>query len=170
MNRISVTTVVTAFLILTVNISSISKTAKSLDLRMLSGQWQGQGEIIIPKTSVPVSIKGKAVFSFDSVSNRLKTAIEAGRFFFTYADSGYLWHDSATDSINWEVWDGFDTHRLFRGKMENNVITGTRSREGWHDRITVDFITSDSLSFRLAAVHKNGKVQERVTIDMWRVR
>lgn len=147
-----------------------SEGDNGLDLRMLSGEWEGEGEVIIPKTPIPISIEGKAVFTYDTLTSRLRTSLEASRFFFNYSDSGYLSHDPATDSITWEVWDGFGKYCLYKGKIEDNVITGTQDREGWYDRITIDFFNSDSLSFRLTSVYQNGKVRERATIDMWRVK
>jgi hypothetical protein len=107
MARLIFTMIFTVFLALICSISVHPEQTNKFDLRSLAGEWEGDGDILIPKISISVSIKGKAVFAYDSLTRRLRTSLEASRFLLSYADSGYLYHDPTTDSINWEVWDGF---------------------------------------------------------------
>jgi len=139
-------------------------------LSNLAGDWEGEGEVLIPKTSIPISVTGEAVFTYDSLMGRLRTEIEAGKFFFRYTDSGYIYHDTVTDSISWEIWDGFGRYSEYIGMVENNVITGDKTRHGYLYRIVIDFITDDSLNFSLTTTDDDGDSRTRASIDLWRIK
>jgi len=148
--------------------STAATDSNGFHLQTLAGNWEGEGEVVIPKTSIPLSIEGKAVFSYDSVTARLRTQIEASKFLFTYADSGYIYHDTATDSISWDIWDGFGRFSRYIGTVDNNVITGAKMRHGYRYQVKIDFITDDSLNFTLTTTGKDGKSSTRADITMWR--
>jgi hypothetical protein len=161
-------TVVLILLLLGGFFSAGARHANDFRLQSLAGNWEGEGEVLIPKTSIPISIEGKAKFTYDSLTARLRTEIQASKFLFTYADSGYIYHDTATDSISWDVWDGFGKYSRYRGTVANNVITGVKTRHGYRYRIKIDFITDDSLNFTLTTTGKDGDSSTRAAITMWR--
>lgn len=161
--------ILTIVLTLTFPVSAVPEDTTSFSLGLLAGCWEGNGEVIIPKTSIPISIEGKAVFSYDSTRKRLRTSLEASRFFFSYADSGYLSHNPDTDSITWEVWDSFGKYSEYTGKLENNVIHGARHKGSKAYNILISLITRDSLSFSLTTTYENGKTLRKAAIDMWRI-
>ncbi len=149
--------------------SAGARRSDEFRLRALAGEWEGEGEVLIPKTSIPISIEGKAIFTYDSLTARLHTEIGASKFLFKYADSGYIYHDTATDSISWDIWDGFGKYSRYIGTVENNVITGANMRHGYRYRVRIDFITDDSLNFTLTATDKDGDSSTRAAITMWRL-
>ncbi len=149
-------------------LSAGAKHTDDFRLQALAGNWEGEGEVLIPKTSIPLSIDGKAVFTYDSLTNRLRTEIQASKFLFKYADSGYIFHDTATDSISWDIWDGFGKYSRYIGTVQDNVITGANTRHGYRYRVKIDFITDDSLSFTLTATDRKGDSSTRAAIVMWR--
>lgn len=144
------------------------KHSDDFRLRALAGDWKGEGEVLIPKTSIPISIEGKAMFTYDSLTNRLRTEVQASKFLFKYADSGYIFHDTATDSISWDVWDGFGKYSRYVGTVENNIFTGMNTRHGYRYRVKIDLITDDSLNFTLTATDKDGHSSTRAAITLWR--
>lgn len=149
-------------------LSAAAQDTAQFHLKALAGHWEGEGEVLIPKTSIPISVDGKALFTYDSLTTRLRTEIEASKFFFSYADSGYIYHDTATDSISWEIWDGFGKYSRYVGTVKNNIITGAKTRHGYQYRIKIDFITSDSLNFTLTTTDRKGDSSTRADITMWR--
>ncbi len=146
-----------------------AKRTEDFRLQALAGEWEGEGEVLIPKTSIPISIEGEAVFTYDSLTAKLRTEIKASKFFFKYADSGYIYHDTATDSISWDIWDGFGKFSRYVGTVSDNVITGSNTRHGYRYRVKIDFITDDSLNFTLTATDKDGDSTTRAAITMWRL-
>ena len=138
------------------------------DLKSLSGEWEGEGKVRVPVTGMKISINGNAVFTYDSLTRKLRTSLEGKRFFFSYTDSGYLTHDPITDSITWEIWDSFGKYSFYTGKVENNVINGVKTKEGKLYNVIVNFITDDSLTFKLTTTDEDGEVTKRVALDMWR--
>lgn len=149
-------------------LSAATKHSDEFRLQALAGHWEGEGEVLIPKTSIPISIEGKALFTYDSLTHRLRTQIEASKFLFKYADSGYIYHDTATDSITWDIWDGFGKYSRYVGTVENNIITGANTRHGYRYRVKIDFITDDSLNFALTATDRKGDSSTRAAITLWR--
>jgi hypothetical protein len=147
-----------------------AQDSADFDLSGLAGEWNGGGEVLIPHIALPVSIEGRANFAFDSLTQRLRTSLEAHKFLFGYADSGYLFFDPATDSITWEVWDGFGKHCLYTGIKEGNVITGTQKIDEDTYYIVIDMITDDSLSFKLMTTNEKGRTRQRAAIDLRRTK
>jgi hypothetical protein len=147
---------------------AVAQDSADFNLSHLAGEWNGGGEVLIPHIALPVSIEGQAIFAFDSLTQRLRTSLKARKFLFGYADSGYLFFDAATDSISWEVWDGFGKHCLYTGIKEANVITGTQKIDEDTYYIVIDMITDDSLSFKLMTTNEKGRTQQRAAIDLRR--
>ena len=140
------------------------------DLKGLAGVWEGIGEAVIPKTSIPLDIAGKACFTYDSVQGYLRTMIVAEKFFFTYVDSGHLYHNPTTDSILWDIWDGFGKFGQYRGRVNGPILTGVMEKEKWRYHIVVNLVNRDSLTFTLTARKDSGEWKPRASIDLWRVR
>lgn len=141
----------------------------SFDLKSLDGNWSGEGEVIVPKLGFPLNIEGKASFAYDSLHNYLRTSIQGQKFYFTYEDSGHLYHDTATDSIRWEIWDGFGEYGVYFGKVEDGMLKGTLTKDEWLFNIKVDFITADSMTFTMTAREGfAGEEQPQATIGLWR--
>jgi hypothetical protein len=144
------------------------ETVGKFDIESLAGNWEGKGKVRVPVTGMKISINGKAAFAYDSLTRKLRTSLEGKRFFFSYTDSGYLTHDTLTDSITWEIWDSFGKYSFYTGKVENNIINGVKTKEGRLYNVIVDFITNDSLTFKLTTTDEDGDVTKRVALDMWR--
>lgn len=168
--RLSFTALIPLILVSILSYHTSVGESTTFRLSDLAGNWEGDGEVLIPKTSIPVSVEGEAVFAYDSLSGLLRTEIEASKFFFKYADSGYIHHDTFTDSISWEIWDGFGRYSKYLGKVEDNVIIGDKTRYGYVYRIVIDFITDDSLHFSLTTTDRDGDNSTRASIDLWRVK
>lgn len=144
-------------------------TTDRFDLKRLAGLWEGTGEITIPITNISVSVAGEAEFIFDSVKNVLRTSLTARKFLFAYSDSGYLSYNIANDSMVWEVWDSFGKYSQYLGKVENGQLRGEYPRRDGLYRVAIEFITDDSLLFKLT-VDDKGKSKTKATLDLWRVR
>ncbi len=149
------------------NKGDISK-GENFDLKRLAGLWAGAGEITIPITNISISVTGDAEFVFDSVKNVLRTSLTARKFLFAYSDSGYLSYNAENDSMVWEVWDSFGKYSRYLGQVEDGSLRGEYPRRDGLYRVTVDFITDDSLLFKLM-VDKKGKSKTKATLDLWRV-
>lgn len=139
------------------------------DLAALSGEWAGSGEAVIPKTRIPLSIEGSAYFAYDSTRQYLRTSVTARKFFFTYADSGHLYHNQETDSIVWDVWDGFGQYGRYFGKINDNVLTGTMTKGKWVFDVTITFVTPDSLTFDMTSRKGEGRDRPRAGITLRRI-
>lgn len=139
-------------------------------LSQLDGDWAGTGEAVIPMTKIPISLEGEAIFKYDSALGYLRTEIIAKKFFFSYSDSGHLYHDPKTDSIVWEVWDGFGKYGKYFGKMNDRKLNGTLIKKNRRFDIEIDFITDDSLTFNMTSQKKSDDVTPRANINMWRIK
>lgn len=144
------------------------ESGDKFELESLAGKWEGKGKVRVPITGMKISINGKADFAYDSLTRKLRTSLEGKRFFFSYNDSGYLTHDPANDSITWEIWDSFGKHAFYTGNVENNIINGVRTKDKNLYNVVVNFITDDSLTFKLTTTDEEGDVTTRVALDMWR--
>jgi hypothetical protein len=156
------------FLVLGASLFAIAQIPENFRLEALAGYWQGQGEVLLPNTSLTISIDGKAVFTYDSLTSRLRTQIDARKFIFSYADSGYLYHDTGTDSISWDTWNSSGKHVRYIGIIKNSVFTGADTRHGYLYRVKIDFITADSLDFTLTATDHKGDSTTQAAITLWR--
>jgi hypothetical protein len=139
-------------------------------LSLLSGEWTGTGEAVIPMTKIPISLEGEAIFKYDSTLGYLRTEIIAKKFFFSYADSGHLYHDPKTDSIIWEVWDGFGKYGKYYGKINDRKLKGTLIKKNRRFDIEIDFITDDSLSFNMTSQKQTDEITPRANINLWRTK
>ncbi|MEZ5357381.1 MAG: hypothetical protein R3F48_01030 [Candidatus Zixiibacteriota bacterium] len=148
-----------------------SETKTDFSLKTLDGNWSGEGEVIVPMMGFPISIEGKASFAYDTLQNYLRTSIQGEKFYFSYEDSGHLYHDTATDSIRWEIWDGFGEYGIYYGHIEDGMLKGTLEKEKWLFHIKVDFINTDSMTFTMTAQKGYvGEEKPQATIDLWRVK
>ncbi|MFH1699400.1 MAG: hypothetical protein ABIE07_02335 [Candidatus Zixiibacteriota bacterium] len=139
-------------------------------LSSLDGEWEGMGEAVIPMTKIPISLEGEAVFKYDSALGYLRTSIIAKKFFFSYADSGHLYHDPRTDSIIWEVWDGFGKYGKYHGILNERMLTGMLIKGKRRFDIEIDFVTDDSLTFGMSSQKQTDEIQPRANISLWRVK
>ncbi|UCG62360.1 MAG: hypothetical protein JSV52_03485 [Candidatus Zixiibacteriota bacterium] len=147
-----------------------SDDSQQLDLKILEGEWEGDGEFLMPVTDIPMSVEGQAQFVWDSVTGRLRTALTAEKFLFTYSDSGYLVLDSRTDSISWEVWDNFGKHAKYYGQVSGKKVVGNRYRRGNHYQVVVELVTNDSIDFRLTVTEPDSNQFNRAVFNLWRVK
>ncbi|MEE9442004.1 MAG: hypothetical protein V3V99_04985 [candidate division Zixibacteria bacterium] len=143
---------------------------ESFHLSLLDGEWAGTGEAVIPMTKIPISLEGEAIFKYDSSKGYLWTSIIAKKFFFSYADSGHLYHDPKTDSIIWEVWDGFGKYGKYHGKLNNRKLKGTLVKKTRRFDIEIDFVTDDSLTFYMTSQKQTDEIRPRANIILWRVK
>lgn len=141
-----------------------------LNLVDLEGDWTGNGQVVIPITRIKTEISGDATFSFDEENNWLHTAIKGTKFFFTYSDSGHLTIDPITDSVTWEVWDNYGKHALYHGMRKDNRIFGSRQKGKDIYSVSIDLITSDSLTFKLVQTKPDSSQIDRASFDLWRVK
>lgn len=149
-------------------IATADSVSEQFDLKKLAGQWEGAGAITIPITNISLSVSGEAEFLFDSVNNVLRTSLTARKFLFAYSDSGYLSYNIENDSMVWEVWDSFGKYSRYLGRVEDGNLRGEYPRRDGIYRVAVDFITEDSLLFRLT-VDKKGKSKTKATLNLWRI-
>lgn len=156
----------------------LSEDAIDEDLRRLQGKWIGVGEAAIPVTGITVSIEGEALFSYIAEENYLKTEITGRKLFFSYSDSGHLSLNEANDSISWEIWDSFGKFSHYKGAIEAEEESGKAGKtlKVMHQRgknlnkITIRFITSDSLTFMLETIYSDGKSKRNVILDLRRIK
>ena len=149
---------------------SVAQTNTKTDIRTLEGDWEGNGEFLVPMTGMRVSIAGKANFQYNHEEGYLRTALLGDKFMFTYSDSGHLVHDVETDSISWEVWDNFGKHALYHGEVDGNLIHGSRLRKNKIYSVTIELVTADSIDFRLTTTDPDGDSVDRATFNLWRVK
>ena len=156
----------------------LSDDAIDEDLSRLQGKWIGVGEAAIPVTGISVSIEGEALFSYIAENNYLKTEITGRKLFFSYSDSGHLSLSVANESISWEIWDSFGKYSHYKGAIEaeekgakgGKTLKVTNRRGDNLNKITVRFITPDSLTFMLETIYSDGKSKKNVTLDLRRVK
>lgn len=155
-----------------------SDDAIDKNLRRLQGKWEGIGEATIPVAGITVSIEGEALFSYIAEKGYLKTEISGKKLFFSYSDSGHLSLNDANDSISWKIWDSFGKFSHYKGAIEaeekdekeGNTLKVMHRRGKNLNKITVRFITSDSLTFMLETIYSDGKSKKNVTLDLTRVK
>lgn len=149
---------------------SAENTDGKINLRALDGKWEGKGEFIVPITDLALSVEGGALFQFDEATERLRTEFTAEKFFITYSDSGYVTLDNRTDSISWEFWNNFGTHRTYFAKVTGNKIIGERVKNDNHYVLVIELVTKDSLDLKLTATEPDGKKSQRAAFNLWRVK
>ncbi len=147
-----------------------SDDSGQIDLRTLEGDWAGQGEFIVPMTNITMSVEGRAQFAYDSLTGRLRTALTGEKFLFTYSDSGYLIHDTRTDSISWEVWDNFGKHAKYYGEVDGNRVVGNRYKKDSHYQVVIELVTLDSIDFRLTVTEPDSTQFNKAVFNLWRVK
>lgn len=145
-------------------------SSETLDLKSLEGDWEGNGEFLMPVTSMKLSLKGEARFDYDSTSQRLRTSLTGRKLFFAYSDSGYLDLDQTTDSISWEVWDNFGRHAKYYGTVEGNKVAGERFKKKDIYRVMIELVTPDSIDFKLTITKPDGDRIDKATFYLWRVK
>ncbi|HOP07934.1 MAG TPA: hypothetical protein PLF13_11665 [candidate division Zixibacteria bacterium] len=132
-------------------IAVFAQAADNLDLHNLIGVWQGSGGFLMPVTGIRLDIEGTAEFVDVPDSGFIKTSLHGSKFLFNYSDSGHLWIDDATDSLTWEIWDGFGHYVTYYGVVEGSQIKGSRRKDQNMYLIEAQMIGPDSLCFRLRA-------------------
>ena len=140
------------------------------DLEGLEGDWEGHGSFVMPVTGISMSIDGEADFTYDSVRGYLRTALTGTKFMFKYADSGHLRLDSLTDSVSWEIWDGFGKHVIYDGVAAADTLRGRRYKGSSHYDVEVRLINADSITFRLRKTDADGTVADKALFDLGRKR
>jgi len=164
-NRLSLLLVL---LVAAVAVAEGDRTPK-IELKQLEGDWEGNGEFLMPVTDMNISLDGTARFDYDTANGRLRTSLTGEKLFFTYADSGYLEHDQKTDSISWEVWDNFGKHAKYFGTVNGNIVTGVRNKKDLVYRVRIELVTADSIDFRLTITKPDGEQYDRAAFHLWRV-
>lgn len=167
---IKLVSVITSVLLILLFSYSLSEDVKKMDLKSLEGNWEGNGEFLMPATDIAVSIAGKAQFQYDSTGGYLRTALTGEKFLFTYSDSGHLYLDGQTDSIHWEVWDNFGKHAKYSGMVEGNTITGKRYHKQNLYRVIIEIVSKDSIDFKLTITDPKGVIKDKATFNLWRVK
>ncbi len=159
------------FIALTTLLLASPKPDPDFCLNCLEGTWSGEGEVIIPNIRFPLSIEGNATFAYDSAGGYLRTAIEGRKFYFTYSDSGHLYYHPETDSITWEIWDGFGEYGIYYGEIKDGMLQGTLSKDKWLFHIKVDFVANDTIQFHMTTQKGfEGNEKPQATIDLWRMK
>ncbi len=136
----------------------------------LAGKWQGEGSFLMPVTGMEISVEGEADFVYDSTYGYMRTAMRGETLIFTYSDSGHLAIDPVTDSLRWDIWDGFGRFVVYTGVIEGNKLTGKRVHGSRLYTIHTNFVGSDSLEFRLVSTEKDMTKIERARFNLGRVR
>jgi len=149
--------------------AALADGPRKIDLKQLEGNWEGNGEFLMPITDMYVSLEGTARFDYDTTLSRLRTSLTGEKLFFTYSDSGYLEHDEKTDSISWEVWDNFGKHAKYFGTVSGNTVTGVRTKENLFYNVRIELVTADSIDFRLTVIKPDGDQFDRAAFHLWRV-
>jgi hypothetical protein len=136
----------------------------------LVGKWQGEGSFLMPVTGMEISLEGEANFVYDSTLGYLRTAMRGETLVFTYTDSGHLAIDPVTDSLRWDIWDGFGRYVTYYGAVEGNKLTGRRVRGSRLYTIHTNFVGPDSIEFRLVSTEKDSTKIDRARFSLGRVR
>lgn len=159
-----------ALTILLIPIIIVAGDVKKIELENLDGNWEGDGKFILPMTSVPVSIEGKANFVYDKEKDRLRTSLTGEKLFFTYSDSGYITIDSKTDSVRWEIWDNRNKHAIYHGLRKDNQVVGERARKKDIYKVIIEQTATDSIEFKLTVTPPDGEEYNKATFNLWRVK
>ncbi len=141
----------------------------AFDLLALEGDWSGSGSFVVPVTGMEMAIEGRASFQYDSTAGYLRTVLTGAKLFFTYVDSGTMWLDPATDSLTWEIWDGFGKHVIYRGVVDGSSFVGSRLRGSRVYTVSTDFVTNDSISFRMTSRDAEGVPREKARFELGRI-
>lgn len=161
---------VACFALLLTTIVVASGDNEPFDPTVLLGEWSGAGMFVMPITGIEMAIEGSASFVYDSSGGYIRTAMTGIKFFYTYSDSGHLYMNHETDSLTWEVWDGFGRHVVYEGTGTGDSLTG-RTRGGstvFH--ITATMVTPDSLDFWLHHIDAHGGQVVKARFNLGRVR
>ena len=174
MHNVVTTRTISAVLVLLVFASAVMVVAddqpEKFEAERLIGRWQGKGSFLMPLTGIEISVGGEAAFTQDSAQGYLRTAMTGSTLLFTYSDSGHLAIDPVTDSVQWEIWDGFGRYVVYNGAVEGNALTGKRLHGSRLYTIHTDFIGRDSIEFRLISTEKDSSKVERAHFSLGRVR
>lgn len=149
---------------------ALAEKVEKIELKNLDGDWEGVGEFLVPVTNMNVDISGSANFVYNEKSKKLRTSLFGEKLFFTYSDSGYLWVDTKSDTISWEVWDNRGKHALYHGKLGGNTITGERKRKDEIYRVIIEQVTTDSIDFKLNVTQPDGDSFNKAVFHLWRVK
>jgi len=131
------------------------------------GKWEGKGRARMPVTGLKISIKGNADFSRDSTDGHIRSEMSGHRLFFSYSDSGHLYIDPDSDSLVWEIWDGFGKHITYHGTHSDGAISATAFHDNKIHQMAIGFVTADSVTFRLTTINHDDTT-ENVFLDLWR--
>ena len=155
---------------LLLSVSVLAGDSPSFRFDRLIGDWEGEGEIVVPMTETSLEVEGTASFTLDTATGLIRSRVSGQKYLMTYSDTGYIHHDPATDSVTWEVWDNFRKHRTFRGIVANGILKGTRtSKRGVYD-VRVSFTDTDRIKFHLTLTKPNGKTVDRAVLELRRVK
>jgi len=155
---------------LALSVSILAGDSPSFRFDRLIGNWEGEGEIVVPMTEMTLEVEGTAKFTLDTATGLIRSQVSGQKYLMTYSDTGYIHHDPATDSVTWEVWDNLRKHRTFRGVVADGVLSGTRtSKRGVYD-VRVRFTDTDRIKFHLTLTKPDGETVNRAVLELRRVK
>jgi hypothetical protein len=125
------------------------RPANHLDIASLAGSWMGAGMFVMPVTGFEMEVEAMAEMSRDADTDFYRTLLTGTKFMYTYADSGHLWIDPGGDSLRWEVWDGFNGHAIYYGRVEGNQVFAGRRPGARTYRLQVSRASADSVDMTL---------------------
>lgn len=160
-------------LILASNLMISAKEKSYFNLQTLDGEWKGIGKVIIPGTSMKISVEGNAIFDYMTEEKYLRTSITAEKFMMTYKDSGKMVFDEKTNILIWEIWDNSNRYAKYVGKYENDIITTKRLHKKKIMEATLEIKSADTILFFLRETIKkeaDAKTIDRAVITFVRVK
>ena len=157
------------FLLLFIFVFSVRAVDK-IELKKLDGNWEGEGNFLLPGVHTKIDIEGKAIFRFDKKTNRLRTELTGEKFMFSYSDSGYISINPKTDSVSWEVWDNKNRHAKYYGIRKGNMIHGERMRKDEIYEVKIVQTSEDKIEFKLIITEPDGDVFDKAVFELNRVK